>query len=262
MSQASDQNYLLTQQYQNATNLNARIALHENFGTNPENWQRWVFERLQLDEEAHVLELGSGPGMLWRANIERIPAGWEITLADFSPGMVEAARQHLNHQPFRFVWADAQSLPDRDGSFDAVIANHMLYHVPERAKALAEIRRVLKPGGHFYASTNGLGHMHEIRELGRQLTGETGGIDTFGFNLENGAAQLEPFFTNIRLEHYENDLAVTQVEPLVAYVQSSQTLTEEQVAELSEFLEKEIEQHGAFHITKKTGLFIADRPAD
>ena len=262
MSHSTDQAYLLTQQYQNASNLNARIALHERFTRSEETWPRWVFDRLELGPEARLLEVGSGPGMLWRENLERIPAGWDIVLADFSPGMIETARQHLSHQPFQFVWADVQALPDPAATFEAVIANHMLYHVPDRPKALSEIRRVLKPGGHLYAATNGPDHMRELRELGSRLTGSTGDLNTLGFNLENGTEQLEPFFTNVRLERYESSLEVTEVEPLVAYLTSGQTFSEEQLAELQELIEQQITSNGAFHITKETGLFVAERPAD
>ncbi len=55
----------------------------------------------------------------------------------------------------QFKEIDAQSIPFEDETFDAVIANHMLYHVPDRPKAIAEIKRVLKPGGRLIATTIG-----------------------------------------------------------------------------------------------------------
>ena len=54
--------------------------------------------------------------------------------------------------------------PYDDASFDAVIANHMLFHVPDRAKALAEMRRVLRPGGKLYTSTMGETHKKTLRD--------------------------------------------------------------------------------------------------
>ena len=53
-------------------------------------------------------------------------------------------------------------LPFEADTFDAVVANHMLYHVPDRAQALAEMQRVLKPGGQVYLATNGLAHLREL----------------------------------------------------------------------------------------------------
>ena len=57
---------------------------------------------------------------------------------------------------------DAQSISYEDEIFDAVIANHMLYHVPDRMKAIAEIKRVLKWGGRFIATTVGSHHLKEM----------------------------------------------------------------------------------------------------
>src|SRR5262245_7806534 len=125
-----DQQYLLNEQYRNASNLNARIELHRRFSTNAYGWHRWVFDHFRLPPEARVLELGCGPGELWRENADRIPEGWEVTLADLSPGMLAAARRSLRDllRSFAFAEVDAQSIPFPDACFDGVIANHMLYH--------------------------------------------------------------------------------------------------------------------------------------
>ncbi len=90
-----------------------------------------------------------------------------IALSDFSPGMIEEAQHNLADagRPFAFERIDAQAIPFADASFDMVIANHMLYHVPDRPQALAEIRRVLRPGGRLYAATGGANHLREIGEL-------------------------------------------------------------------------------------------------
>lgn len=61
--------------------------------------------------------------------------------------------------------ANATALPFEDGSFDAVIAMHMLYHLPDPAKGFAEMHRVLKPGGFLAVTTNGAGNMRELYAL-------------------------------------------------------------------------------------------------
>src|SRR5438034_9612344 len=95
MSEFSDQRYLLNDQYKNAQNLNARVMLHARFSTNKYGWHRWIFDHFTLPQGARVLELGTGPGYLWSSNRDRIPQHWNITVSDFSSGMLEEARRNL-----------------------------------------------------------------------------------------------------------------------------------------------------------------------
>jgi ubiquinone/menaquinone biosynthesis C-methylase UbiE len=267
-SQNIDQNYLLIQQYHNASNLNARAQLHIQFSKNKYGWFRWAFEQIDLPPTARFLELGCGPGWFWVENSNRIPAGWDITLSDFSPGMRQEAQQNLHNtqHPFHFEIIDAQSIPFEDASFDAVMANHMLYHVPDRDKAFSEIRRILKPGGKFFAATNGQNHIKEMDELIERFAPNTdfwGGFSASGsFTLENGAAQLMKYFSDVCACWYDDAMIVTESEPLVAYILSgkaTQTLTDGQIAELKRFVESEIAANGGIYITKATGMFQSRR---
>ena len=265
MSLATDQTHLLQQQYQNASNLNARIALHARFSLNTHGWHRWVFEQFAFPAQCHVLELGSGSGALWLKNQERISSDWNVLLSDFSMGMVEDARRNLAEvrHTFTFQQIDAQSIPLPDSSLDAVIANNMLYHVPDRNKAFAEIRRVLKPTGTFYAATNGRDHLREISELQTRFDiPDTIGTHTDEFSLENGTEQLAPWFAHIRLRRYEDALHVTEVEPLIAFILSmsdAPSKEDARVGALREFIADELKRNGAIHITKSTGLFLSRR---
>ncbi len=261
----TDRKYLRERQYKDSSNLNARIQLHKLYSTNPYGLHKWVFDQLELPPNSHILEIGCGPGMLWLTNIARIPADWDITLSDLSPGMLEDAKHNLGdkHNRFHFEVADAQSLPLAAESFDAVIANHMLYHLPDRQKAFSEIRRVLRPGGHFYAATNGLGHMRELDELLHQLDpaihiASHNFAEAFG--LENGPAQLAHWFSKVKLCPYIDSLAVTDAAPLVAYLQSGALgalLTSEQLAQFTQMVNRELAQSGTIHIAKEAGLFSA-----
>jgi SAM-dependent methyltransferase len=253
----SDQTYL-REQYKNAANLNDRILLHQRFSTNPYDFHLWVFDHLKLPADSRVLELGCGPGSLWRPNLARIPAGWQITLSDLSPGMLAEARANLaSAASFAFEQADAQSLPFADAAFDAVIANHMLYHVPDRAKAFAEIRRVLRTGGRFYAATNGENHLREIYELVQQFDPALDLWNRMTFRLENGAGELAPFFPQVTLHRYPSNLVVTEAEPLVAFVASmiGAKLSGERRAAFAQAVAERIAADGAIYVTKDTGLF-------
>ena len=71
----TDQAYLREEQYRDDANLRARLDLHRRFSTNPQPWHRWVFDQLDLPDEADILEVGCGPGELWLQNLDRIPPG-------------------------------------------------------------------------------------------------------------------------------------------------------------------------------------------
>lgn len=261
---STDPHYLKNHQYRDASNLDVRVELHRRFSTNPVGWMLWVFDHLlKLPEEARILELGCGPGHLWKENIDRIPARWRITLSDLSPGMLDTAWRNLvvTGRTFRFQEVDAQSIPFEEEAFDAVIANHMLYHVPDRPRAIAEIRRVLKPGGRVFATTIGTSHLEEIAGWIRQVS--SGDVpQSFGepFSLENGFEQLQPFFSAITLARYPDSLRVTEVELVLAFMRSTTyagEMSEEKVAGLRLDLERQLQETGAILIHKDSGLFEA-----
>jgi ubiquinone/menaquinone biosynthesis C-methylase UbiE len=134
--------------------------------------------------------------------------------------MLDAAWRNLvvTGRNFKFEEIDAQSIPYEDETFDAVIANHMLYHVPDRPNAIAEIKRVLKPNGHLFATTIGKNHLKEIADLLRQISlGNT--FESFGspFTLENGLEQLKQFFTKVVASRYPDSLHVTEIKPIILY---------------------------------------------
>lgn len=229
---------LQTHQYKDSGNYNARIVLHYRFCTNKYLWPAWVFDRFRREPGLAVMELGCGNGYLWRVNANRIPEGWDVTLTDFSEGMLaDAARLIGNSAPgIRYEVADAERIPRGDGTLDMVIANHMLYHVPDRKKALSEIRRVLKKDGVLYATTMRAEHMAEMRALiagyrlgpGRGTGARTNRVIA-NFSIENGAEQLREFFPDVRLEIYENTLVIDEVGPLVDYAYSLNRISDDRV---------------------------------
>jgi ubiquinone/menaquinone biosynthesis C-methylase UbiE len=264
MSRFSDREYLTNDQYKDATNLDARVALHKRFSTNPYGWMNWVFDHLlTLPENARILEVGCGPAHLWAENVNRVPGGWNVMLSDLSPGMLDAAWRNLvvTGRAFQFKEIDAQSVPFEDETFDAVIANHMLYHVSDRVKAIAEIERVLKYGGRFIATTVGENHMHEIMEWFRRINVDNA-WESFvePFTLENGLEQLKPYFTQVSLSRYEDSLHITEIEPLIAYIRSAiraDELSAQKLTRLRYELESELREKGKIFISKDSGLFEA-----
>lgn len=262
----ANQEYLRTQQYRTADKLRARIQLHRLFGTNHYPWQRWVFDQLRLEVGQRVLELGCGPGDLWRENLERIPAGVHVVLSDLSAGMLQTAGQAVGQRgrgEFNLLVQDAQAIALKQANFDWVIANHMLYHLPDLRQGLQEIQRVLKPGGWLCAATNGYGHMRELSELIDQVLPGYLGIQAQlrRFALENAATSLEPFFGEIRVLEYLDDLEVTQAEPLLAYIASlwgvGEVLDESMWRRLEEEIQRRLQADGRLVIHKSQGVVLA-----
>lgn len=264
MHRFTDQTYLTQDQYKDSSNLDARIVIHQKFSENPQGWFNWVFdELLKLPAGASVLELGCGTGEMWKQCAARIPAGWNITLTDLSDGMLDAAWRNLVvlGRSFKFERMDAQSIPYADKTFDAVIANHMLYHVADRSLALTEIRHTLKEDGALFASTVGANHMREMYGWLKRIN-RNPRPDMFvnPFTLESGAGQLREVFSTVKLTRYPDSLHVTEIEPLVAYLRSSigaADIDESELTQLQNEFAATLAADGKIFISKDSGLFEA-----
>lgn len=262
MQPYTDQAYLRAEQYRDARNLDARVALHTLYSTNKYGWQRWLFEQLPLTAGQRVLELGCGPGHLWSQNAERLPVSLDLTLSDFSPGMLEEAQTRLKGlRDVRYEVIDAQQLRYPSASFDLLIANHMLYHIPDRQKALYEISRALKPRGYFCASTVGAGHMRELAELVRDFDPKLPAAlvsQSVGFTLQGGGIELKEHFKRVDRFIYQDALEITQAAPLIAYVASTAgaMLSGERMVAFSQYIEKTLIALSSIHVTKESGVFI------
>ncbi len=250
----------LKTQYATPVNLEKRIRLQRDYRVNPHAWHAWALDQIVLPDGARVLELGCGPGKLWRENAQR-PPRWRLMLSDFSPGMAAAARDNPGGWPTLAV--DASSIALRVGACDAVIANHMVYHLPDIPRAIAEIKRVLAPNGWLFASTNGLTHMRELVDLVAAYDPDVPFLRAIAsrFGLENGGAYLRPYFDTIEVRRYSDSLHVTDPQPAIDYILSATTILLQ-----SDSWKRGLEAHvrrtfdargGALDIHKDTGMFIA-----
>ena len=172
--------------------------------------------------------------------------------------MLETAQNNLLHaEKISFAAVDIQNIPYPDHSFDAVIANMMLYHVPDLDKALAEVRRVLKPGGTFYCATYGetsiaqhLCALLEDFELATQLNKN--------FTLQNGGESLKRHFAAVERRDREDALAVTDIHDIVDYLYSLTSmynLRPESRSAITETLTAQM-QNGVLYIPKEYGMFV------
>ena len=144
------------EQYATADKLNTRISLHEKYSVNKQGFGPWIAAHYAFPEGARVLEAGCGTGSMWAGQDALIMRCSKLILTDLNEGMVTKAKAALGErQELEYRTADIRSIPCPDRSLDAVIANMMLYHVPDIDKALREVCRVLKKDGTFYAATYG-----------------------------------------------------------------------------------------------------------
>jgi SAM-dependent methyltransferase len=264
-----DQDYLRDQQYGDPSKLVARANLHIRYGTAEVPWFDWLAAQIDWPAEGDVLEAGCGPGWLWAEAAGSLPEGLRLTLTDLSPGMVAEAGERVGavgrYAAVETRTADAQALPFPDDSFDVVLANHMLYHVPEPARAVAELARVLRPGGVALTATNGVGHHREMWEIAAEVFGgaaESQAIDAFGD--VSGARMLGERFAAVDWRDYPDELHCTDRDDVVAYYLShppGEGASPEKQAELVAALDRAFTAGGGvLRVAKRAGAFVSTDP--
>lgn len=246
------------EQYQNADKLKTRIQLHQKYSTNRQGFGNWITSQYRFPEEAEVLELGCGTGEMWIGKTDLFHTCSKLVLSDLSEGMLRQCQDTLGDiPPIQYRLIDVQHIPDENSSFDIVIANMMLYHVPDLSKALAEVKRVLKPDGIFYCATYG---EHGMMEYLCGLFAEYGIQDhsNYIFTLQNGASRLSKYFSDVQRIDYVDSLEVTHIDDLVDYILSLSGMSALRSLPRS-ILVSVLEKHmrgGALHVPKEYGMFI------
>lgn len=272
-----DPKILRKEAYADDTHLDVRYRTHKLCTVDPVDFGRWTLERLPWRGDERVLDVGCGPGDLVREMARlRSRVGqhgdWGILVGfDFSPGMIAKAVEAAIGLPVHFFVGDAQNLPFPDRAFDVVMARHMLYHVPDIGRAVAEAARVLQPGGYLLATTNSAHNMPEYHALREQAATRfpamaQSDMITDRFSLENGVAFCEPHFNQLETHTLPGTLRFPTAQPFVDYFASSRALTmrpdhtgAEWLAVL-DFVRAETEaiivDQGYFDVTKITGAIV------
>ncbi len=109
--------------------------------------------RFDLRGVKRLLDVGSGAGQIIRHMLKYADKDATITGFDLSPEMLRRARGRLNTNRPQFLSADLTRLPFSDGTFDCVTCGYVLEHLPEAKPGLAELARVLQPGGRMLLLT-------------------------------------------------------------------------------------------------------------
>jgi ubiquinone/menaquinone biosynthesis C-methylase UbiE len=277
--------------YADSAKLGAREDLQRRFSVNPLSIADWELGLADLSSVRQALDAGCGNGAFLLPLARRLaPQRATVIGLDLAEGSLGEARARVQAEglPVDCIIGDVEALQFDDRSFDLVLANYMLYHVTDLDQAVDELRRVLRPGGTLLAATNGQDHMSELWQLaelafirlGVSQQKATEAIErgraagALSFRLENGAQCLRRSFTDVHLERYQDELHVTEVEPLVAYLSSlwlvdqmceGATATEQEHAiphaqfidSFRVIVKERIAADGVVRISKDTGAFVA-----
>lgn len=263
LSNANEMEQKLRTQYANSSNIAARIHLHSAYSQNPEGWFPWLYRTADIRAGENVLELGCGDGSFWIQNLDRIPKDASVLLTDISDGILrETGKKLAEKEQMRFQGMDAHHIQAESGSFDLVIANHMLFYCEDLKQVFAEIKRVLKPQGRLVCSTYSRKHMQEVSRLVQEFDDRivlSADVLFDKFGKENGAELLSGFFTDVRWAQFEDSLTVTKPEPLIAYILSCHGNQNRYIVDkyhdFYNFVKKKTD--AGFRITKDAGAFIA-----
>lgn len=268
----TDRGLLTKRAYADDAQLAVRYKIHEEYSRPKLDFQRWVVETYAWRGDERVLDVGAGSGGYFELVQARIPNGTHVA-GDLSFGMAHQAGQHAAALPLAVVNLDVQALPFPDRTFDVVLANHMLYHVPDLDAALIEIRRVLREDGCVIAATNSANNMPELDTLYRRAMTLLGypkhrfNDAQASFTLEGGPRRLAHHFRAVARYDLPSALHFPEVEPVLAYINSMRALREPQLpGEVTwslfiEMMEKQVSRlirhMGELQVNKLAGVLVA-----
>ncbi|EJC79740.1 methylase involved in ubiquinone/menaquinone biosynthesis [Rhizobium leguminosarum bv. trifolii WSM2297] len=255
-------------QYGDSRKLAVRARLHSEYTIAETGWFPWVAAQLPLKPGDRVLDIGCGPGWFWTAVANLLPEQLDLTLADLSPGMVDEAVARcsaLSLSSVRGKQADAAALPFEDGDFDLVIAMHMLYHLPDPAAGIAEMWRVLKPGGFLAVTTNGIGNMREIYRLTAVFGSAPTDPAAEAFGYEAAERLMRSQFGNVAMSEYPASLRITKPEDVFLALTSyppGEGAGGPEIASFRQAIAEAFRQsNGVLEVRRESALFLSRKTA-
>lgn len=253
-----------------------RQETHDRYSVPAVDFSAWALGCINWNGEERILDLGCGPGR-WHATVRKLLPNVVYYGIDLHPGM-------LAHHPAprALTVGNALRLPYTDGSFDVVMANHMMYHIPDIEGAIKEIRRVLKPDGVLMATTNSVHNMPELQVLLHRAVTllVPPGTDRFQtplppsdlFTLETGTRLLSRHFYAVARYDLPSALVFPAAEPVLAYLESTRAAREPQLPRgvhwndvmliVGEQINRLLEHFGELVISKLIGVLVATDQGD
>jgi ubiquinone/menaquinone biosynthesis C-methylase UbiE len=259
------------QMYTTDEALRIRQETHDRYTVPAVDFPAWALNCVTWRGDERVLDVGCGPGSWYSALKTKVP-NVKYTGIDLHAGMLQ------NH-PYSqgTLVADAQFLPFADHSFDVLMANHMMFHVPDIDRAIQEFRRVLRPDGIFLSTTNSVHNMPELQVLIRRavtllVPPGTTHIQvplpsSDRFTLETGTRMLSRYFEGVVRYDLPGMLVFPSVEPVMAYLESTRSVREPQLPPgvdwndvtllVREQINRLLDHFGELVINKLSGALIA-----
>lgn len=274
--QFTDRDNLMKRAYADQRHLQVRLRTHELYTVPKFDFQEWVLsQHRSWRGDEIVLDIGCGMGDYFEGVLKRLDRGGQYIAGDLSIGMLRSATEHALANQVNFSVEDVQYLPFATNSFDVVLANHMLYHVPNLSHALSEIHRVLRPGGVLITAVNSQFTMLEFNTLTRRaLTllghalpdeGETS-ISFEGYSLENASMKLARYFRGVVRYEIPSALVFDDPQPVIDYLESTRALREDTLPVgviwedfmliMRSQVERLISHFGELVVNKLTGVLI------
>jgi SAM-dependent methyltransferase len=271
IASSTDREYL-RYQYGDSEKLRIRAETHRRYTAGPDTFVQDLLQHLALPGPSYLLDVGCGNGSMHPTFGER---GVHVIGLDTSAGMLREARAAAAKGSVRahYVQGDAQELPIPDSSFDRVLAAHMLFHVPDRAKALNEMRRVLRPGGRVVLTTNGAEAMQRLMDVHDEAARELGYVplpepERSWFTLDD-LPLVQLVFPAATRHVINTALVFPASEPALHFyatgridrirdTPSDGSHRPPLLARVREKIDAIIETDGQFRVPKSLGFFVAD----
>ncbi|MDQ3732790.1 MAG: class I SAM-dependent methyltransferase [Actinomycetota bacterium] len=248
-------------QYAKPAALRARTGLHERFSVNREGYLSWLAKLVAAEAGSQILEIGCGTGSLWELLWPRLSHVDHLVVSDISPIMVHQTLGRLGGPGVHGCLADGDALPCRSTSFDTVVGSHVVYHLAQPDRAVADIARVLRAPGVFIAATVGALHLTELRELtGHFFPQVTAWNPADVFGLENAPSVLGAHFADVSVHRYPDALRVTDADAILQYALSwlpPEDQHHESAQELHDAAQLIIDECGSLEVQKDFGVLVA-----
>ncbi len=274
---AESDKLLIRQAYMDAEAFAVRQRTHDIYSVPRLDFPRWALSRQHnWRGDEWVLDINPANGTYFEAARELWPQGRYVA-ADLSYDILKTAYRHPLADDIQMIVHETHRLPFANHCFDVILANHMLHHIPHLEATLAELHRILKPGGVLLAATHSQFTMSEFDTLTRRaltllghppLTHESVyGRFIEGFSLENGAVTLARHFRAVARYEMPSALVFKEARPVIEYLNSSRPAREpalpdrltweDFIAIMADQIRRLINHFGELTVNKLSGVLLA-----